>query len=237
MTSDTFAKCAFETCDRPRSFVGTGLCQSHQLQHRKGQPLRELRRFQDYGAPEKCSHEGCNAASRTRGFCTSHYLKFRRTGSTYGPGSADSCSLSDCTNPVSARGLCETHYSPPNQRSIPCHIPGCEKSGLYGFCTTHTTRARRFGMTPRELQYLVARGKCDACGKPGFNHDVHHDHSCCNVSGRSCGGCVVAYLCSNCNRAAGQVKDNPRLLRIIADLLESNEPAFPDKERTGRWRN
>lgn len=237
MTSNTFVKCSFETCTRPRMVKGTGLCQSHQLQHRKGGPLRDLRRFQGFGEVPTCSHEGCNSAARTRGYCVSHYHKLRRTGTTYGPGSAKSCSYPDCPNPVSSRGMCETHYVVPSERSIPCHIPGCTRAGQYGFCTTHTTRARRFGLSPRELESLVKRGKCDACGEPGFNHAIHHDHGCCPQPGRSCGGCVVAYLCKPCNSAAGLVGDRAETLIAIARILENNKPAFPGKEKTGSWRN
>lgn len=237
MGTPTFVTCSFEVCQRARKFKNTGLCQSHQKQHLSGEPLRELRRFKEFGEVAVCGHDGCGAASRTRGYCTSHYLKFLRKGFTYGEGSEKNCSYPGCSGPVSARKLCELHYAAPHDRSIPCHIPGCDRKGQYGFCTTHTTRARRFGMTPRELQTFISRGKCDACGTPGFNHDIHHDHSCCDTSGRSCGGCVIAYLCSNCNRAAGQAKDDPTVLRAIALILENNKPAFPGKEKTGSWRN
>lgn len=237
MKTDNFETCAYEGCERVSAFKNTGLCQSHQIQHRKGESLRPLRRFMTYGEAVICGHDGCSAKARTLGFCVSHYLKYLRTGTTYGPGSGDSCDYPDCDNPVSARGLCERHYTAPQTRTLPCHITGCTRTGLYGFCSLHSTRARRFGLTPRELKSIIDRGKCDACGTPGYDHAIHHDHSCCDKPGRSCGGCVVAYLCRPCNSAAGLVGDNPEILLAIAGILTNNKPAFPDKERTGRWKN
>lgn len=91
----------------------------------------------------------------------------------------------------------------------------------------------RWGITPEEYDALLAAqgGRCanpgcrtDSPGARGFHID--HDHSCCPVRDnrrqRSCGGCIRGLLCAPCNRAAGFAGDDPRLLRGLADYLESS---------------
>lgn len=48
---------------------------------------------------------------------------------------------------------------------------------------------------------------------------VDHDHNCCN-SKRSCGKCVRALLCKQCNVGMGLLKDAPEVLRRAACYVE-----------------
>lgn len=231
--------CGFAGCWNTATFKATGLCQSHQLQHRSGAELRPLQSRGNQGPRTECAHEGCEAYARTRGFCKSHYMKFLRTGQTYGPGSAKHCSSPGCNRAVDVRGFCERHYREQDavwkgQRSYACLIPNCTGVGQYGICALHSTRAGRFGLKPTQLQELIAGGVCDACGVAGDSMHIHHDHSCCDRAGRSCGGCVTAYLCSGCNTAAGMAKDDPDRLRKLADVLERGS-RFPENPRTAKW--
>ena len=70
-------------------------------------------------------------------------------------------------------------------------------------------------------------GTCFICGPiTGRNGtskklSVDHDHKCCNGS-RSCGKCVRAILCTNCNRyILGHLRDNidalERAIQVITD--------------------
>ena len=54
----------------------------------------------------------------------------------------------------------------------------------------------------------------------GHGWHVDHDHACCPENGRSCGKCVRAILCSECNTGLGKFRDNPAVLRAAADYLE-----------------
>lgn len=69
----------------------------------------------------------------------------------------------------------------------------------------------------KEVRLAIEAGrprpdKCDLChaeGKTVFDHCHQH-------------GNFRGWLCDRCNRTLGQVKDDPNLLRKMADYLESN---------------
>lgn len=231
--------CSFEGCWNSVYTKSTQLCQSHQIQYRKGEPLKEVNHRGSRGVRRECNHEGCDSYARTRGFCKSHYMKFLRTGTTYGKGSPKHCAAPGCNRAVDVRGYCGTHYATQDgewkkSRTHPCLITSCTREGQYGICNLHSTRAARFGLTPEQLKELMAGRFCDACGAENESMHIHHNHACCNRGGRSCGGCVVAYLCGNCNTAAGMAKDDPQRLRDLADVLERGS-RFPENPRTAKW--
>jgi len=66
-------------------------------------------------------------------------------------------------------------------------------------------------------------GKCKGCKiKPGINDKplfIDHDHKCCPSNIKTCGNCIRALLCDDCNKTLGTAKDNPNILRALADLL------------------
>lgn len=66
-------------------------------------------------------------------------------------------------------------------------------------------RARQYGLDVSQLDALYAfqSSCCWTCGMPETSPrlSIHHDHNCCAGSG-SCGSCVVALLCRDCNRRA-----------------------------------
>jgi len=63
-----------------------------------------------------CAVEGCDRPRKTRGWCNTHYERWRRNGD---PGSAGdarrrpvtTCSIEGCEKRAKARGLCGTHWS------------------------------------------------------------------------------------------------------------------------------
>lgn len=79
---------------------------------------------------------------------------------------------------------------------------------------------RLFGLTPDQYDAMLASqaGRCAACGStdngdPRFDtFSIDHDHET---------GAVRGLLCSPCNRAMGQVGDDPdRLMSLVAYLLQ-----------------
>ena len=61
----------------------------------------------------------------------------------------------------------------------------------------------------------IQQHSCAICGEKSSPKRLAVDH--CHIT-----GIIRGLLCSNCNRAIGLLKDNPRLLRGAADYLEKN---------------
>jgi len=67
-------------------------------------------------------------------------------------------------------------------------------------------------------------GKCYLCGEPlntesHYGVQVDHDHTCCPKN-RTCPYCRRGLACDRCNKLIGIARDDPDLLRRIADNLE-----------------
>lgn len=83
----------------------------------------------------------------------------------------------------------------------------------------------KYGLTEKSWEALFASqdSRCSICRTDtptGHGWHVDHDHACCPEAGRSCGRCVRAILCSECNTGLGKFRDNPALLRAAASYLE-----------------
>lgn len=83
-----------------------------------------------------------------------------------------------------------------------------------------------YGLTPCDFTRMrIEQGDtCAICGTgdPGKKKwHVDHDHSCC-PTGRSCGKCVRALLCSKCNTGLGMFNDDPEALASAIRYLEAH---------------
>lgn len=83
---------------------------------------------------------------------------------------------------------------------------------------------RNYGITERDYRVMLEEQnhKCYLCGSEGFligknNHSEKLAVDHCHATGK-----VRKLLCHNCNRALGLMKDNPVLLRLAADYVESD---------------
>lgn len=89
---------------------------------------------------------------------------------------------------------------------------------------------RTYGLEPEAFNARVqAQGNaCAICGNDmGQGKGRHVDH--CHKTGR-----VRAILCHHCNCALGHAKDDPSLLRAMADYIEAHNVQCPETEITGR---
>jgi Recombination endonuclease VII len=78
----------------------------------------------------------------------------------------------------------------------------------------HKTACNKRHLTKREKQAGRKKPKrCDVCKKPG---KICFDH--CHKSGKFRG-----WLCSHCNWALGHAKDNAKLLKKLADYIDSHK--------------
>lgn len=88
-------------------------------------------------------------------------------------------------------------------------------------CNRESREARRFvkyGVRPDEYESALKSG-CEICGKVVPSLDVDHDHDCCPGNKKSCGECVRGFLCGDCNRALGLMRDNVETLRRAVEYL------------------
>lgn len=66
--------------------------------------------------PNPCSISGCNRATVARGWCHTHYMRWKRTGNPLGtlPGrtypARNPCSVDGCDALSASRGMCNPHY-------------------------------------------------------------------------------------------------------------------------------
>lgn len=74
----------------------------------------------------------------------------------------------------------------------------------------------KYGITREEYENRRSSvSGCEICGEmPANGKALHLDH--CHVTGR-----LRGFLCENCNRALGMMKDDPDRLRAAAEYLET----------------
>lgn len=105
-----------------------------------------------------CSVDDCDRPSKSRGWCGTHYERWRRTGSADDPISRPTatCSIDACTDPVLSRGWCSKHYRrwkthgtaqhEPPAATLGCQVEGCDGGHLaLGYCSKHYRRHSRYG--------------------------------------------------------------------------------------------
>lgn len=229
--------CLFADCDKPHG--ARGYCQGHASQMKRGRALSPLRSWQRVEGV--CSTPSCDKPMSKGGLCAAHYQRVLRGDLTEGlrprAVSGVKCSGPECERQATNTGLCKTHewqkwkYGEGDLRVVkprspaPCPVLGCTRISHFGtLCHRHSRYALIFNMTAEDFVALLARGKCDVCGKSGDYRKgdlcIDHDHSCCPEPAQSCGKCVRGLLCSQCNWAIGQAGDSPERLRAMADYLE-----------------
>jgi hypothetical protein len=78
-------------------------------------------------------------------------------------------------------------------------------------------RRQRYGLEAGDIDRML-KNQGNQCGNPGcgktidWTADIDHDHVT---------GAIRGLLCGPCNRAAGLARDNPTVLRGLADYLEA----------------
>lgn len=117
-----------------------------------------------------CSIEGCGKPLFNKGWCASHFARWRDRGDPLGEKVHKICSVADCDKPFVAHGFCERHYRRWSQYGDPlgrapvkpkrkCLVADCSKPHeAHGYCSTHYTRWRKHG-DPLFGSEILKRGR------------------------------------------------------------------------------
>lgn len=204
--------CTSEGCKKPLKC--RGLCEMH---------YGRLRRSGLPDLPQSaliCSVEDCGRKHNTGGYCYTHYARVKRTGSIGDPAIREHVStvIRDAQGRKQCR-LCREWKTLDNYHgSKNCADglnPRCRR------CMRNRKLVENFGITLVDYEARAAAqgGACAICGdKPAVLH-VDHDHACCPGKGKSCGNCLRALTCGNCNTAIGLMRDAPERLEAAAAYL------------------
>lgn len=135
----------------------------------------------------ECSIEECPNPSDSRGWCKTHYARWRRHGDPLARRYTKTCRV------------CGASYDQ--------HAHGGVCSNA---CQARYHRAQRYGMTVEELAAFeeAHHHRCDICGESEKKLDIDHDHGCCPGL-TSCGKCVRGLLCRSCNNKIERQPGNP----------------------------
>lgn len=146
-----------------------------------------------------CSIDGCELPHVARGWCSSHYQRFRAYGDPNAPvlrvrAYGDRCcSVDDCNEKIEARGLCNKHYlrlmktgtvewtstTKREQAQPACIHNGCSNGSprITGYCPTHQNRIDRYGSPDHQPKrftpfYHLLSESCVAKVAARLNYDA-----------------------------------------------------------------
>lgn len=128
-----------------------------------------------------CSVESCTRKHSCKGFCASHYSRFKKTGSAYKP-----CSKCGCDLPLGKRGKSKVCHS--CCESAVCSVDSCDRPiKTRGMCGPHYARWLNVGTPYRP---------CSRCGV-GLSFDTP-------ASTKFCGDCQSCSVDGCTEKAAGR---------------------------------
>lgn len=163
-----------------------------------------------------CMVDDCERKHLARGWCGTHYGRWKRTGST---GDADvriltqsqglACVVDGCDRERRRRDWCDSHYArwarhgdagPAEIRdwsiAVGCQVDGCEKPhDSNGYCIAHAHRARRYG-DPTHVPTPLEPGDPKAWRKAEVGYLGAHNRV------RRLQGAARTYPCQHCGSEA-----------------------------------
>ncbi|MGH3991295.1 MAG: hypothetical protein ACRDSN_02390 [Pseudonocardiaceae bacterium] len=146
--------------------------------------------------PPVCAVDGCGRWPMTRGYCTTHYQRWRRTGDPGGAIAARSpqrgvCTVPGCGRPHDSHGYCKAHAARwlrtgnPGTAEIAEHVrhgPGCSVDGCgrphmaRGYCMTHYSRWQRTGAAKTERPRRLHACSTHGCWQPHYRQGLCEEH-------------------------------------------------------------
>ena len=116
---------------------------------------------------EDCKEKGCNRPHRAKGFCVSHYNKWKSATE------AKICKIENCKKFVYAKRLCSKHYqqaqkkvAPPKKTFTVCKIESCK------------LRSRYQGMCKKHADQFLPKPKCtiEGCKRTRYSRKMCNTH-------------------------------------------------------------
>jgi hypothetical protein len=192
------------------------MCNAHYTRWRTTGDLRTDKPIRERIVGRVCSVEGCPRPSHCRGYCASHYMRWKKWGDA-GPAELKTW-YPVLQRDGQGRKRCPrcTAWKPESEfaKSIST-TDGLHKQCLR--CGRDTALRRNFSITIEDYEALLAAqgGGCAICSaRPeGSEFAVDHDHACCPAKRKCCGKCVRGILCGWCNTALGMLRDDPERVR------------------------
>ena len=141
---------------------------------------------------KNCSINNCNRKHESKGYCRSHYNKFRRFGDPFYERKLNvfkKCKLENCNNKVHSLGYCHSHYNKfkrhgnPNYKqdlnySKKCLVDNCKKNQKSrGYCNLHYLKLLKY-KNPTYKKMTIKSLKCevDKCNNYQHGKGYCHEH-------------------------------------------------------------
>ncbi len=171
-----------------------------------------------------CTIKGCARVRRTRGYCGTHYQRWRAHG--------DACERRPLRRQTSqkererlkmrGRMRCCTCRKVLSLSSFPLRSKCTDHHKCYD-CYTSKSVARRYNLTKDQYWRMLARqgNRCAICNTL-FGRSGQGGHKCC-IDHDHADGKVRGLLCSRCNVGIGNMRDSPALLYMAARYLDDAE--------------
>lgn len=161
-------------------------------------------------AKDTCSIEGCGGTVASRGWCSTHYSRWLRTGTTT----------------LDRPPLHRLSGVDPERRFATCSVCGPQtpvKRNRSGWtCYIRAKRSRQSGgrtwngeEAEKRALVIAQAGRCAICGEPMRRPYLDHDHDT---------GAIRGVLCPSCNTGLGYFRDEAERLEAAAAYLRE-QPA------------
>jgi len=140
-----------------------------------------------------CSVDGCSRKHYARGFCASHYTKWRLEHPTPRNSRAQTvCSVEGCSRSADAKGMCHMHYrrwqktgnagpaaplnaAPDNPRC--CSVEECTLPHYCkGYCRSHYAHWRNHGHPTEKPERVLAACSAAGCPNRAWSQGMCHAH-------------------------------------------------------------
>lgn len=179
-----------------------GLCPAHYKQFHMGNSMTPVGMSRESRRIGLCEFDGCGRPGRAGRLCTGHYQQ-RWRGQELAPLTKKRANgvVQEMVRlgVVECRG-CGEHKSVSQYSKLNATgalRPYCKP------CNAERVRLSHYSVTKDFIERLLQfqQGCCAVCGIPHQGEKpmhIDHNHACCSGR-RSCGACVRALVCSNCN--------------------------------------